>query len=607
MTIVAWNTEGSKMSLPIEDNYEEDEEDGEEKYADTFEKTSKNIRNAGLGYESVSDDLSSERMKKVIILGLEVPATKNITNCGRMSVIYYQELEGNDYIEKLNKWYSKCKWLLYKNQEKGWIEGTPTPKQISQAVIGIENVKIAEEDSKFETFATKQMRQLRMRLLRCIVDGTPISKDIIQSAFLRATSPQHFKKSNGSWSRFMWKSNMAVACALISKLFDQQGVVVTHELDTKCTRRDYLYGRLLAVADIIECSSMGLPKDYQSSAVRYMQRFVQQPAETWKKIYLRLIPYLGRLKGYASYYQYLIGQIESLFDKEDRLSRKSLSYDFLCGYFSQQQKLMEKKDKTDQSDMYKDSDTEEVEPLKEYQFPIDRDGLYGCLLAVADVVEYRALGEDYRGSTNALRLMESFSLRPVETWENIHSRMLPYLEKKPDSFYQYCFSQIESRFMEEERENNTGLNKNFIYEYSRMRWALLHKNMPKLDMGIAEKNVVMTRDIAYGRLLKIENLIESKVLGKIEDENKRQTNAIRWMAEFSKKPSSVWKNVLRQKLKPYERKEKWLMANKYSKQLEILETCIYRNGWDTDEPLSGMYLYGFYANFNDDFCDIEGR
>jgi CRISPR-associated protein Csd1 len=140
-----------------------------------------------------------------------------------------------------------------------------------------------------------------------------------------------------------------------------------------------------------------------------------------------------------------------------------------------------------------------------------------------------------------------------------------------------------------------------------MRWALLHKNMPKLDMGIAEKNVVMTRDIAYGRLLKIENLIESKVLGKIEDENKRQTNAIRWMAEFSKKPSSVWKNVLRQKLKPYERKEKWLMANKYSKQLEILETCIYGNGWDTDEPLSGMYLYGFYANFNDDFCDIEGR
>jgi hypothetical protein len=296
-----------------------------------------------------------------------------------------------------------------------------------------------------------------------------------------------------------------------------------------------------------------------------------------------------------------------LFDKEERLSRKALSYDFLCGYFSQQQKLMDKKDKPDKCDLDKDSNAVQVEPSKEYLLPTDRDGLYGCLLAVADVVEYRALGDDYRGGTNALRLMENFSIRPVETWKNIHSRMLPYLEKKPDSFYQYCLSQIESRFVEEERKDNTSLNENFIYEYSCMRCALLHKNMPKSNLEISERKVVITRDVAYGRLLKIENLIESNALGKIEDENKRQTNAIRWMVEFSMKPSSVWKNVLRQKLKAYGQKERWLMENKYSKQLENLEAYICRNGWDTDEPLSGMYLYGFYTNYNDDFCDMEGR
>jgi CRISPR-associated protein Csd1 len=55
----------------------------------------------------------------------------------------------------------------------------------------------------------------------------------------------------------------------------------------------------------------------------------------------------------------------------------------------------------------------------------DRSYLFGRLLAVADQIERWALaGEDRE--TNAMRYMNAFSKKPVETWRVISERLLPY-------------------------------------------------------------------------------------------------------------------------------------------------------------------------------------
>jgi CRISPR-associated protein Csd1 len=347
-----------------------------------------------------------------------------------------------------------------------------------------------------------------------------------------------------------------------------------------------------------------------------MQRFVQKPVETWKQLYIKLIPYINKLEEKASYYQYLIGEIESKFIKEERLEQKALSYKFLCGFSSQRQKFFNRKNTDDSKELdindevvafeesnlersenaYNNTDKSLDSSKEEYLLPSDTSGLYGCLLAIADIVEFKALGDRYKGTTNALRLMESFSMKPVSTWKNIHDKLIPYFSKINMGFYKLCFRKIESSFDIEERQRNEALKDNFIYEYSRMRYALLHKKLSVSKQKAVEIEKI-TRDLAYGKLLSIENAIEILRINKNLDAKSKQSNSIKYMTAFSQKPNSVWNNVFRQRLKPFE--NKWIMKNnKYAQHLKKMEAIIKENCWDTDEPLGGSYLNGFYSNNN---------
>ena len=117
-------------------------------------------------------------------------------------------------------------------------------------------------------------------------------------------------------------------------------------LDETRTTRDYLYGRLLAIADILEERS--LYKNDQkraTNAARYMQQFSQNPFRTWKQIHDSLAPHITKLNG-AHYYKNLIAEVQSLFDPDDFVSNRPLTGEYLLGYYCQRQKLMEKKEKS---------------------------------------------------------------------------------------------------------------------------------------------------------------------------------------------------------------------------------------------------------------------
>ncbi|MFR1502213.1 MAG: type I-C CRISPR-associated protein Cas8c/Csd1, partial [Ruminococcus sp.] len=70
------------------------------------------------------------------------------------------------------------------------------------------------------------------------------------------------------------------------------------ELDETCTRRDYLYGRLLAVAEVAESVALNKKEGNDAritNARRYFTAFVNQPYRTWNVIRQRLEPYLSAM------------------------------------------------------------------------------------------------------------------------------------------------------------------------------------------------------------------------------------------------------------------------------------------------------------------------
>ena len=111
-------------------------------------------------------------------------------------------------------------------------------------------------------------------------------------------------------------------------------------LDPNRTTRDYLYGRLLALAESLEDWALNEAKENrETNAARLMQRFAERPYSTWRTLELSLIPYKARLGGKSKNRQRLIDQVIASFEPGDFLLDKRLSGEFLLGYHCQREHL----------------------------------------------------------------------------------------------------------------------------------------------------------------------------------------------------------------------------------------------------------------------------
>ena len=111
-------------------------------------------------------------------------------------------------------------------------------------------------------------------------------------------------------------------------------------LDRERKTRNYLYGRLLAVADCLEGYALKLSNESrQTNATKLMQRFAERPCSTWKTIELALVPYKARLNRINKYDKEL-DDIHGLFtDVSGYASDDSLSGEFLLGFHCQRVEL----------------------------------------------------------------------------------------------------------------------------------------------------------------------------------------------------------------------------------------------------------------------------
>jgi CRISPR-associated protein Csd1 len=108
--------------------------------------------------------------------------------------------------------------------------------------------------------------------------------------------------------------------------------------------RDYLFGRLLAIAEKIEGHALYLSKETRATtAERMMQRFADHPAATWRIIELALRPYMQRLQSSRPKLLYgwkrLLDDVVSRFEVNDFTRPGRLDAEFLLGYHCQRTAL----------------------------------------------------------------------------------------------------------------------------------------------------------------------------------------------------------------------------------------------------------------------------
>ncbi|GAB7056616.1 MULTISPECIES: type I-C CRISPR-associated protein Cas8c/Csd1 [Paenibacillus] len=244
---------------------------------------------------------------------------------GRMAVLYYRNLNKELYLDKLTKWHSTCVWLhRYRKDDNGeYVQfyGAPATKDIALAAYG-------------PSASDKTVKGVMERMLPCIIDGRDIPLDIVNSAYHRASNPVSMEK----WE---WEKTLSIACALINR---REGYNVA--LDTDNNDRSYLFGRLLAVADVLERRALGAEETRATNAIRYMNSFSRHPARTWKTIQNALQPYQARLGTKGTYLSKIIDEVASRIPIAE-FNNKPLSEVYLLGFYSQRHELYQKKENND--------------------------------------------------------------------------------------------------------------------------------------------------------------------------------------------------------------------------------------------------------------------
>lgn len=122
-----------------------------------------------------------------------------------------------------------------------------------------------------------------------------------------------------------------------------------------------------------------------------------------------------------------------------------------------------------------------------------------------------------------------------------------------------------------------------------------YSNPQKRSCTMALLRDYNSRDYLFGRLLAVSDYLETQVLKNAE--NNRLSNAMRLMTHFAAHPASTWA-MLHQKLQPYSDR---LCANDHGcwiaiqKLFQEIHDLFKPEDFDSDQPLKGEYLLGFYC------------
>ena len=270
---------------------------------------------------------------EVIILSVDAATT------GRLAVTYYQEVPGNEFIDRVLHWHQNCTWprWIKLHETKKWVfinNTAPSPNEIALAAYG------TEQEKGYLACSDKLKKTTIRRILPCIIGLSPkIPADIVKAAVNRASNPQ-------AYSSFVWQNCVApVACAMI-KYNEFDGKVNSMELEKD---RSYLFGQLLAILEKVEERALYLQEsktdDRLTNAKKMWNVYTRRPAITYERLYSHIVrAYLKRLNpGARAKIENEIMQIINVLRETDGFNNNPLNERYLLGYYEEREKLMKSK------------------------------------------------------------------------------------------------------------------------------------------------------------------------------------------------------------------------------------------------------------------------
>lgn len=317
---VAWCVDGQEIPDPFQDTWElfqvakADASGSDAHYTgDVGQHFALRLRKAISGYRAQLGDVAD-----IVVMGLD-SATP-----GRMAITYYRELTGAEFLDRVSEWHAECAWFQRYSKDKHFV-GAPAPRDVAEAAYG------RRLDDKLRKATVE-------RLLPCIVDARPLPRDLVRAARHRACNRAGLEK----WE---WEKCLGIACALVRGSRREENYQMS--LEEKRTTRDYLFGRLLAIAENIEQRALHLANEQRdTNAAKLMQRFADHPCSTWRSIELSLTPSKTRLRANRPAVllerDKLLDAVIGMFSGEDFTNDRKLSGEFLLGYHCQRAALWQK-------------------------------------------------------------------------------------------------------------------------------------------------------------------------------------------------------------------------------------------------------------------------
>ncbi len=336
--VVSWSVDGHDIPDPLADTFSLfglDANQTERGYrGDAGQIYALALKRKLAGYRTNLSDRSN-----VIIMALDAATP------GRMAITFYREFGGAEFLKRVETWHERYSWRQNFGKDRIFI-GAPSPRDIAEAAYG------QRVDDRLRKSCVE-------RLLPCIVDGYPLPRDLLESCVRRTTR----RVGLDTWD---WEKTLGIACSLFRGYHysPDQGIYAM-SLEADRNTRDYLFGRLLAIAEHIEQRALKYSGENErdTHAAKLMQRFADRPCATWRQIELALQPSMSRLRNRSPGYLYQlkkqIDQIVCEFRPGEFAEERKLSGEFLLGYHCQRASLNEQKVSKNPSDIDESSETEE--------------------------------------------------------------------------------------------------------------------------------------------------------------------------------------------------------------------------------------------------------
>lgn len=321
----AWGDEWDELD-------EDDGKNGSQLLADTMPAYRNRLRKTiwGSGGEKALCTGVDQNIK-VMIMVLDAATT------GRLSMNMYAEMSVSEFYENVEKWHYDTVWIRF--------NGTQRRNELrSFSLFEIVDYAYGTEQEDFIKCKPEIRNDIILKLIPCVTERRNVPSDIVANLIHKACSPMSYKNS------YNWRKVLETACGLIRKKIIEEKEKRKEQgeyevaLDYSCRQRDYLYGRLLAIAEAAEASTYGKDEERITNASRYFEAFSNKPYQTWGVIYNRLTPYLNRMEtGRRRYYENLLGEVMEQFELKEFEDNSKLKPLFLLAYHCQLNQMLRRK------------------------------------------------------------------------------------------------------------------------------------------------------------------------------------------------------------------------------------------------------------------------